>query len=91
MRLNTKAFALSCGIVWGAAVLLATVWLKIFGFEGQVGEAGEVLLHHQLVGFHHQCPGFCVGHRTVFYVVEGDFHEMPDTPVEFAGFVLGPA
>ncbi len=36
MRLNTKAFALTCGIVWGAAILLATVWLLVLGYEGQL-------------------------------------------------------
>jgi hypothetical protein len=36
MRLNTKAFALTCGILWGATVLLATWWLLIFGFKGQL-------------------------------------------------------
>jgi len=35
MRLNTKAFALTCGILWGAAIFLATVWLLVFGFDGQ--------------------------------------------------------
>ena len=36
MRLNTKAFALACGIFWGATIFLATVWLLVFGFEGTV-------------------------------------------------------
>jgi hypothetical protein len=36
MRLNTKAFALTCGIFWGTTILLATLWLLLFGFEGQV-------------------------------------------------------
>jgi len=36
MRLNTKAFALTCGIFWGLTIFLATVWLLIFGFQGQV-------------------------------------------------------
>ncbi len=36
MRLNTKAFALACGIFWGATIFLATVWLLVFGFEGQL-------------------------------------------------------
>ena len=34
MRLNKNAFALTCGVIWGATVLLATAWLLIFGFEG---------------------------------------------------------
>lgn len=36
MRLNLKAFALACGIVWGLAVWLATWWLLVFGFQGQM-------------------------------------------------------
>jgi hypothetical protein len=36
MRLNTRAFALACGVVWGSAILLATVWLVAFGFHGQL-------------------------------------------------------
>ena len=35
MRLNTKAFALTSGIFLGAAVFLMTIWLLVFGFEGQ--------------------------------------------------------
>ena len=35
MRLNTKAFALTSGIFLGEAVFLMTVWLLVFGFEGQ--------------------------------------------------------
>jgi hypothetical protein len=36
MRLNAKAFALACGVVWGLTVLLATWWLVVFGFQGQL-------------------------------------------------------
>jgi hypothetical protein len=36
MRLNTKAFALTCGLFWGATILFATVWLKVLGFQGQL-------------------------------------------------------
>jgi len=36
MRFNVKALALTCGIFWGATILLATVWLLVLGFEGEV-------------------------------------------------------
>jgi len=37
MRLNTKAFALTCGIIWGLGLFLLTWW--IIAFEGATGEA----------------------------------------------------
>ncbi len=36
MRLNAKAFALACGVLWGGTILLATWWLVAFGFHGQL-------------------------------------------------------
>ena len=36
MRLNAKAFALTCGVLWGATILFATAWLLIFGYQGQL-------------------------------------------------------
>jgi len=36
MRLNVKAFALTCGLVWGLGVLLLTWW--IIAFEGTTEE-----------------------------------------------------
>jgi hypothetical protein len=36
MRFDVKALALTCGIFWGATVLIATVWLLVLGFEGEV-------------------------------------------------------
>jgi len=34
MKLNVKAFALTAGILWGAAVFIATVWLLAMGSGG---------------------------------------------------------
>jgi len=34
MQLNPKAFALACGILWGAGLFLATLWLMIIGSQG---------------------------------------------------------
>jgi len=36
MKLNVKAFALTCGLVWGFGLFLLTWWL--IGFEGVTGE-----------------------------------------------------
>jgi hypothetical protein len=37
MKLNVKAFALTCGLVWGIALFLLTWW--IIAFDGATGEA----------------------------------------------------
>ena len=37
MKLNTKAFALACGIVWGLGLFFLTWW--IIAFDGATGEA----------------------------------------------------
>jgi len=36
MKLNVKAFALTCGLVWGFALFLLTWW--VIGFDGVTGE-----------------------------------------------------
>jgi hypothetical protein len=36
MKLNVKAFALTCGSLWGLAIFLLTWW--IIAFEGSTGE-----------------------------------------------------
>lgn len=36
MRLNPKAFALTCGVFWALTILFCTWWLLIFGFQGQL-------------------------------------------------------
>ncbi len=35
MKLNAKAFALTCGLLWGIAVFIATIWLLIIGASGK--------------------------------------------------------
>jgi hypothetical protein len=35
MRLDVKAFALTSGILWAAAVFLATIWLIVTGSGGE--------------------------------------------------------
>ena len=34
MKLSVKAFALTSGILWGALVCLATLWLLMMGSDG---------------------------------------------------------
>ncbi len=36
MKLNVKAFALSCGLIWGLAILAGTWW--IIAFDGATAE-----------------------------------------------------
>jgi len=36
MKLNVRAFALSCGLVWGFGLLFITLW--IIAFDGATGE-----------------------------------------------------
>ena len=36
MKLNIKAFALACGLIWGLGVFLLTWW--IIAFDGATGE-----------------------------------------------------
>ena len=36
MKLNLKAFALTSGILCGAAVFSVTIWLIAFGYEGSI-------------------------------------------------------
>jgi hypothetical protein len=37
MRLNVRAFGLTCGLVWGLGLLCLTWWVIVF--EGATGEA----------------------------------------------------
>lgn len=36
MKLDTKAFAVACGLIWGLGLFLATWW--VIGFDGATGE-----------------------------------------------------
>lgn len=37
MRLNVRAFALSCGLIWGLGLFAATWWIMLF--DGATGDA----------------------------------------------------
>lgn len=36
MKLNVRAFALACGVIWGVGVFILTWW--VIAFEGTTGE-----------------------------------------------------
>ena len=57
MRLDVKAFGLACGILWGAAIFLATIWLKVFGFQGEAIS----LLDHFYFGYTFSLVGAIIG------------------------------
>ena len=40
MKLNVKAFALTCGLVWGVALFLLTWW--IITFDGSTSDPGLI-------------------------------------------------
>ena len=43
MRLNVRAFALTCGILWGLALFVLTWWIMAFdGPTGQVTLLGRI-------------------------------------------------
>ena len=43
MRLNVRAFALTCGLVWGVGIFLITWWIIAFeGVSGDVTFLGRV-------------------------------------------------
>lgn len=45
MKLDIKALALACGIVWGGAIFLLTLWFLLFGYEGlTLAKLGKVYL-----------------------------------------------
>ena len=43
MKLNTKAFALACGLVWGIGLMLITWWIMLMdGTTGEITFIGKV-------------------------------------------------
>jgi len=52
MKLNVKAFALACGIVWGVAILFVTYWLLAFDASGTtIEKLGKVYLGYSYSWF----------------------------------------
>jgi len=49
MRMNAKALGLSVGLLWGASVCLATVWILVVGSEGEtLGKLGVFYIGYQV-------------------------------------------
>jgi hypothetical protein len=57
MKLNVKAFALTCGIVWGIGLFLLTWW--IIAFAGATGET--TLIGKVYIGYHISPMGSLIG------------------------------
>lgn len=57
MKLSVKAFALTAGILWGAAVCLATLWLLVMGYDGRLISQ----LDHFYLGYTFSAVGALVG------------------------------
>ena len=65
MRLNSRAFALTCGLVWGVGVFLLTWW--IIAFDGATGD--PTWLGRIYRGYHLTPAGSFVG--LAWAVVDG--------------------
>ena len=57
MKLNVKAFALACGLVWGFGVFCLAWWIMLF--EGATGEV--TILGHLYRGFNISPLGSVIG------------------------------
>ena len=57
MQLNIKAFALTCGIVWGLGVFFLTWWIIVF--EGATGDI--TILGHLYRGYNISPSGSVIG------------------------------
>lgn len=57
MRLNIRAFALTCGILWGLGLFFLTLWIILF--EGSTGEL--TLIGRVYRGYHISVTGGLIG------------------------------
>ena len=57
MKLNVKAFAYTCAIIWGLGLFLITWWFMIF--EGASGE--ETLIGRVYIGYNISPVGSLIG------------------------------
>jgi len=57
MKLSVKALALASGILWGASVFIATLWLKVMGYDGRL----ITQLDHFYLGYSFSVLGAFVG------------------------------
>ena len=57
MKLNVKAFALACGLIWGIGLFLLTWW--VIAFEGATHEM--TLIGHVYRGYNISAAGSFIG------------------------------
>ncbi|MFI5304579.1 MAG: bacteriophage holin [Nitrospiria bacterium] len=57
MKLNVKAFAITCGLIWGFGLFFLTWW--IIAFEGSTGEV--TLIGHLYRGYNVSPKGSVIG------------------------------
>lgn len=49
MKINVKAFALTCGLFWGFGLLFITWWIILFeGLTGEITLIGKVYLGYNI-------------------------------------------
>ena len=65
MRLDVKAFALTCGLVWGLGIFILTWW--IIAFEGTTGEV--TLIGRLYRGYNISPVGSIIG--LIWAVIDG--------------------
>ena len=57
MKLSVKAFALSCGIIWGVGLLALALWVTLLGVQGE----HKTLLERVYLGYRFTALGSLVG------------------------------
>jgi hypothetical protein len=57
MKLNTKAFSLACGIIWGLGLFVLTWWMIAFG--GATGE--KTIIGKIYIGYSVSAAGSLIG------------------------------
>ncbi|HEX9665194.1 MAG TPA: bacteriophage holin [Thermodesulfobacteriota bacterium] len=57
MKLNTRAFALTCGIIWGLGLFVLTWWMIAFG--GATGE--KTMIGKIYIGYNISAAGSLIG------------------------------
>lgn len=63
MKLNTRAFALTCAILWAAGILLLTWWIIVL--EGATGET--TLIGRVYIGYNISAVGSLIGAIWAFF------------------------
>jgi hypothetical protein len=57
MKLSVKGLALASGILWGASIFLATLWLLARGYDGRL----ITQLNHFYIGYSYSVVGAFMG------------------------------